>query len=98
MYNSYTIVLLLMCGSKERPRDLDLDRFESLQKKALPEELQLRHENTGTHLFEVESLRIYIRIHALYQLCIVKMEKAWPAQLVVLRLKTEPFFKMLKSF
>jgi hypothetical protein len=95
MYNSYTIVFLLMCGSKERLRDPDLDRFE---KEVLPEELQLRPENTVTHLYEVESPRIYIRIHALYQLCIVEIERTRPTQLVVLRPMTEPFFEMLKSF
>jgi hypothetical protein len=95
MYSSYTIVLLLMCGSTEGPRDPDLDHFE---KEALPEELQLGPENTAAHLFEVESPGIYIRIHALYQLYIVEIERTRPTQPVVLRPMTEPFFKMLKTF
>jgi hypothetical protein len=97
----FTIVLLLMCGRKKGPRDLGLDYLETkmrCQKEALPEELQLEAENTAAHLFEVESPRIYIRIHALYQLCIVEMERTWPTQPVVLRPMTEPFFEMLKSF
>jgi hypothetical protein len=101
MYNLYTIVLLLMCGSKEGPQNLDLDYFETemrCQKEALPEELQLEPENTAAHLFEVESPGIYIRIHALYQLCIVEMERTRPTQPVVLRPMTEPFSEMLKSF
>jgi hypothetical protein len=90
-----------MCGSEEGPRNLDLDYFETklrCQKEALPEELQLEPENTAAYLFEVESPGIYIRIHALYQLCIVKMERTRPTQPVVLRPMTEPFFEMLKSF
>jgi hypothetical protein len=90
-----------MCGSKEGPQNLDLDYFETkmrCQKEALPEELQLQPENTAAHLFEVESPGIYIRIHALYQLCIVEMERTRPTQPAVLRLMTEPFSGMLKSF
>jgi hypothetical protein len=101
MYNSYTIVHLLMCGSKEGPRDLYLDYFATklrCQKEALPEELQLDPENTTSHLFNVKSPRIYIRLHALYLLCIVGMERTRPTQPVVLRPMTEPFFKMLQSF
>jgi hypothetical protein len=101
MYNSYTIVLLLMCGSKEGPQNLDLDYFETemrCQKEALPEELQLEPENTAAHVFEVESPGIYIRIHALYQLCIVEMERTRPTQPAVLRPMTESFSEMLKSF
>jgi hypothetical protein len=101
MYNSYTIVHILMCGSKEGPRDLDPNYFETkmrCQKEALPEELQLKPENTATHLFNLESPRIYIRLHALHQLCIVGRQRTRPTQPVVLRPMTEPFFEMLKSF
>jgi hypothetical protein len=101
MYNSYTIVLLLMYGSKEGPRDPDLDYFETkicCQKEALPGELKLEPENTAAHIFEVESPGIYIRIHALYQLCIVEMEKTRLTQPIGLRPTTEPFFEMLQSF
>jgi hypothetical protein len=90
-----------MCGSKGGPRDLDLDYFATRlrsQKEALPEELQLDPENTTSHLFNVESPRIYIRLHALYQLCILKMKRTRPTQPVVPRPMTEPFFEMLKSF
>jgi hypothetical protein len=87
-----------MCGSKEGPRDLGLDHFETkmrCQKKALPEELQLEPENTATHLF-YESCGIYVRLHALYQVCMAEMGRKSSKQLVAQC--CDPFFEMLKSF
>ena len=99
MYNSYTIVLSLMYGSKKEHRDSDLDRFETrlrYQQEALPKELQLQSENTDAHLFDVESSGLYIRLHALYQVCMVEMGKMSSKQPVALC--HEPFLGMLKSF
>jgi hypothetical protein len=99
MYSSYTVVLLLTCGSNEDPRFSDLDDLEFKLRRlreALPEELQLLAENTATHVFEVESPGIYIRIHALYQICIVEMARALPTQPFLL--SQNPFFEMLHSF
>jgi hypothetical protein len=99
MYNSYTMVLSLMCGSRRGPRDIDLDGFETklrCQQEALPKDLQLLSENTSTHHFEVESSGLYIRLHALYHVCMLEMGEMSSKQPVALC--HEPFFEMLKSF